>query len=104
MLAPEAGGERLIAVARFLWMSQVADVLRDRLGEAAAKVPKRTAPDLIVRAIGLFDPAVRSIAGQLGKPSAYSSQKAESLLGWSPRAVQDTIVDCAQSIIDLGSS
>jgi dihydroflavonol-4-reductase len=104
MLAPEAGGERLIAVAQFLWMSEVAEVLRDRLGEAAAKVPKRGVPDLLVRAIGLFDPAVRSIAGQLGKPSAYSSEKAESLLGWRPRAVQETIVDCAQSIIGQGAS
>jgi dihydroflavonol-4-reductase len=104
MLAPEAGGERFVAVAQFLWMSEVAEILRYRLGKAAAKVPKRGVPDLIVRGIGLFDPAVRSIAGQLGKPSAYSSRKAESLLGWSPRAVQETIVDCAQSIIDLGTS
>jgi dihydroflavonol-4-reductase len=104
MLAPEAGGERFVAVAQFLWMSEVAEVLRDSLGEAAAKVPKRGVPDLLVRGIGLFDPAVRSIAGQLGKPSAYSSQKAESLLGWSPRPVRETIVDCAQSIVGLSAS
>ena len=32
MTAPEAGGERFIAVARFQWMADVAAVLRDRLG------------------------------------------------------------------------
>jgi dihydroflavonol-4-reductase len=103
MLAPEAGGERFVAVAQFRWMAEVADVLRDRLGESAAKVPKRSVPNLLVRGIGLFDPAVRSISGQLGKRSAYSSEKAMGLLGWSPRPVEETIVDSAQSMIEMGA-
>ncbi len=101
MLAPEAGGERFVAVAGFRWMAEVAEVLRNGLGESAAKVPTRGIPDLLVRGMGLFDPAVRSIAPQLGKKSEYSSRKAESLLGWSPRPIEDTILDCAQSMIDL---
>ena len=67
MTAPEAGGERFIAVARFPWMAEVAAILRDRLGEAAAKVPKRNVPNFLVRAMGIFDPGVRSIVGQLGE-------------------------------------
>ena len=59
-------------------MSEVAAVLRDRLGEAAAKVPTRSVPDLLVRAMALFDPGVRSIVGQLGKKPTYSSEKAET--------------------------
>jgi nucleoside-diphosphate-sugar epimerase len=100
MTAPEAGGERLIAVARFQWMSDLAAVLRDRLGPAAAKAPKRSVPDFVVRAMGIFDPGVRSIAGQLGERVEVSSEKAQSLLGWSPRPVEETIVDCARSLID----
>jgi nucleoside-diphosphate-sugar epimerase len=100
MTAPEAGGERLIAVARFQWMSDLAAVLRDRLGPAAAKVPKRSVPDFVVRAMGIFDPSVRSIAGQLGERVEVSSEKAQSLLGWSPRPVEETIVDCARSLVD----
>jgi dihydroflavonol-4-reductase len=98
MTAPEAGGERFIAVARFQWMSEVAAVLRDRLGPAAAKVPKRAVPNFVVRAMGLFDPAVRSIAGQLGQKVELSSEKAERVLGWSPRPIDETIVECAQSL------
>lgn len=98
MTAPEAGGERFIAVARFQWMSEVAAVLRDRLGPAAAKVPKRAVPNLVVRAMGIFDPAVRSIAGQLGQKVELSSEKAERVLGWKPRPVDETIVDCARSL------
>jgi dihydroflavonol-4-reductase len=99
MTAPEAGGERFIAVARFQWMADVAAVLRERLGPAGAKVPKRALPDFAVRAIGIFDPSVRSIASQLGEKVELSSAKAESTLGWLPRPVEETIVDCAQSLL-----
>jgi dihydroflavonol-4-reductase len=102
MTAPEAAGKRLVAVAQFRWMSEVAEILRDRLGERASKVPTRTIPDLLVRAMGLFDPGVRSITGQLGKKLTYSSERAESLLGWSPRPVEETVADCAESLIDRG--
>jgi nucleoside-diphosphate-sugar epimerase len=103
MTAPEAGGERFIAVARFLWMSEVAAVLRDRLGDRAAKVPTRTVPNLVVRAMGLFDPGIRSIAGDLGKKVELSSEKARTRLGWSPRPVEDTIAECAESLVERGA-
>ena len=99
MTAPEAGGERFIAVNEFRWMSEVAAVLRDRLGPGASKVPKRAVPDLLVRGMAIFDPSVRSIVGQLGRRVETSSEKARTLLGWSPRPVEETVVDCAQSLI-----
>jgi dihydroflavonol-4-reductase len=102
MTAPEAGGERFIAVARFQWMADIAAVLRDRLGPAAAKVPKRGVPDFVVRGMGVFDPSVRSVAKQLGEKVELSSAKAESSLGWLPRPLEETIVDCAQSLIADG--
>ncbi len=98
MTDPAAAGERFIAVARFQWMADVAAVLRDRLGPAAGKVPKRNLPDLAVRAMGVVDPSVRSVAKQLGQKVEMSSQKAESTLGWSPRPVEETIVDCARGL------
>ena len=39
MSAPAAGGERFIAVSRFAWMSEVAEILRERLGPAAGEGP-----------------------------------------------------------------
>jgi dihydroflavonol-4-reductase len=98
MTAAAAGGERFIAVSRFAWMAEVAGVLRDRLGPAAEKVPTRQVPDLLVRAMGIFDPGVRSIVGQLGREMTYSSAKAESALGWSPRPIEETIADCGRSL------
>ncbi len=97
--APEAGGERFVAVESFQWMGDVAAVLRERMGEAAAKVPTRTVPNLLVRAMAIFDPGIRSIVGQLGRKTEASSERARTRLGWSPRPIDETIVECAQSLL-----
>lgn len=99
MTAAEAGGERFIAAGPFLWMTDVAEVLRERLGERAAKVPTRKVPNLLVRAMALLDPELRSVVPDLGKRIPCSAEKAQSRLGWSPRAIEDSIVDCAETLL-----
>jgi nucleoside-diphosphate-sugar epimerase len=100
MSAPQAGGERFVAVGQFAWMAEVAEILRERLGEDAAKVPTRTVPNLAVRAMGVFDPGVRSIVPQLGRRTNYSSEKAKERLGWQARALEETVVDTARSMLE----
>jgi dihydroflavonol-4-reductase len=100
MIDPAASGERFIAVDAFMWMSEVAAVLREHLGEDAAKVPTRSVPNLVVRAMALFDPSIRSIIGQLGKRTRLSSEKAKAQLGWSPRPLEETIAECGRSLVD----
>jgi nucleoside-diphosphate-sugar epimerase len=102
MTAPAAGGERFLAVDRFLWMQDVGRILRERLGRAAEKVPTRVAPNVLIRAMALFDPSVRSIVGELGESATYTAEKAKRTLGWEPRPVEDSITDTAQSLIDRG--
>ena len=103
MTSPEAGGERFIAVTEFLWMSEVAEMLRERLGPAASKVPTRVAPDLLVRAMALFDGGIRSFTSSLGKRTEYRTTKAQDLLGWSARPIDETIGETARSLIDHGA-
>jgi nucleoside-diphosphate-sugar epimerase len=102
MTAPSAGGERFLAVDRFLWMKDVARILRERLGAAASNVPTRVAPDLLIRAMGIFDPSVRSIVSDLGVSTTYTAEKAETTLGWETRPIEDSIADTAQSLIERG--
>jgi nucleoside-diphosphate-sugar epimerase len=104
MTTPEAGGQRFIATDRWLWLADVAAILRERLGDAAKKVPSRTAPDLLIRAMGLFDGSVRSIVSDLGRRSWYSSEKARTTLGWETRPVEDSIEDCARSLLKTTGS
>ena len=102
MTAPEAGGERFIAADRYLWMGEIGEVLRERLGEEAAKVPTRTVPNLLVRVMALFDPGIRSVVGGLGKRTELSSEKARTTLGWAPRPIEDSISETAESLIRHG--
>jgi dihydroflavonol-4-reductase len=102
MTSREAGGERFVANTKTMWMADVAQVLRERLGARASKVPTRIAPDLLVRAMALFDGGIRSFKSSLGKRTEYHTTKAHDLLGWSPRPIDDTIVETAESLIDHG--
>ncbi|HEX6387903.1 MAG TPA: NAD-dependent epimerase/dehydratase family protein, partial [Solirubrobacteraceae bacterium] len=99
MTDPAAAGERFIAIDEFLWLPQVAAILRERLGEAGKKVPTRTAPDFMIRLMALFDGSVRAFAGDVGKRSWLSSEKARTTLGWTTRPVEDSIEDCARSLL-----
>jgi len=99
MSDPAAGGERFIASGPFLWLSEVAAILRERLPREAAKAPGRVVPKPLIRLMGLFDPSVRSIVGDIGKKATYSAEKAKTVLGWEPRPIEDTIADCARSLI-----
>jgi nucleoside-diphosphate-sugar epimerase len=86
MAAPEAAGKRFLALAdgptiSFLRMAQI---LRDRLGPLAKRVPTEEAPgdelpDLVIH-----------------------NDRAKSLLGWKPRPMETTIVETAESLRDLG--
>ena len=99
MTAPQAAGQRLIAAGQFLWLSQVAAILREQLGPAAAKVPRRRVPSVAVRLLARFDPELRSVAGDLGRKTTYSLDNARRRVGWAPRPVEESIVDCARSLL-----
>lgn len=104
MTAPAAAGQRFIAAGPFYWMSEVAEILRDRLGDAAAKVPKRNVPNFVVRGMARFDSGLRSIVDDLGQRTDYSIENAKVRLGWSPRPIEQSVIDCARSLLDSGVS
>jgi nucleoside-diphosphate-sugar epimerase len=101
MTASEAGGERFLAAGPFLWMAEVAVILRERLGADGSKIPTRQVPNFVVRAMARFDPGLRTVVGDLGRRREFSSEKAKRKLGWTMRPIEDTIVDCAQSLMRL---
>jgi nucleoside-diphosphate-sugar epimerase len=103
MTAPEAKGERFLAVAGdFMTIRDIAVALKTRLGDTARKVPTRELPNWLLRVASMFDPAVKQILPELGKPKNGTSAKAQRVLGWSPRANVDAIVATADSLLELG--
>jgi nucleoside-diphosphate-sugar epimerase len=103
MTAPEAAGQRFIAAGQYAWMGELADMLRAKLPAAqAAKVPTRKVPNVVVRLVGLFDKDLGSVAPRLGRKRDFTSAKAQNLLGWRPRPTEETVLDCARSLIAEG--
>jgi nucleoside-diphosphate-sugar epimerase len=86
MASPVAAGRRYLALAdgpttTFL---EVARILRDRLPELAAKAPTEEAP------------------GDELQPVVIHNDRAKAELGFDPRPREDTIVETAESLRDLG--
>jgi nucleoside-diphosphate-sugar epimerase len=97
-----AKGERFLAVAGdFMLIRDIANVLKERMGEAGKKVPTRQLPNWLVRVAALKDPAVKQILPELGKLKNGTNEKAKRLLGWAPRPPEEAIVATAQSLLDL---
>jgi len=102
MTHPAARGERFLAVAGdFMTIQEIADLLKERMGDAARRVPTRVLPDWIVRLVSLFDPSVALIVPELGKFKNATNAKARSLLGWEPRSREDALVATADSLLKL---
>jgi nucleoside-diphosphate-sugar epimerase len=98
MISNAAAGQRFIGAGDFMWLADIADTLRAYLGPRASKVPSRGIPDVVVRTIARFVPALRTLVPLLGRQLTFSSAKAQRMLGFSPRPAAATIMDCAESL------
>ena len=100
---PQLGGDRFLAAGRFMKIIEIAEVLRERLPpEHTKKVPKRVMPDWMVSVLALFNPGVRSIKSEIGKTRNVDASHAKERLGWETRPAEDSLVDCAESLIEHG--
>lgn len=103
MRAPGAAGERfLLAGDPALSMGEIADILRTRLGQAAARVPTEAIPDDAVRAGAATNPMLRSVVDQLGYARRFSTDKARRILGWNPRPSRDAVEAAGGSMVERG--
>ncbi len=86
MAAPDAAGKRFLALADgpTLTILEFAQILRERLGTLAARVPTVEAP-------GPEPPRL-----------IIHNDRAKRELGWRPRPAETTIVETAESLRDLG--
>jgi len=96
-------GERFLALAGdFMWLNEIAQVLKDQMGEKARRVTTRQLPDWLVRLARFKDPAVKQIIPELGKWKNATGEKAQRVLGWSPRSREESVVATAESLVRLG--
>jgi dihydroflavonol-4-reductase len=102
LTAPGLAGERFIASGRFMKLREIADLLRAELGPPAHKVTQRNVPDWLVRVAALFNPVARAVVGELGSIRHQDASHARAVLGWETRPVEQSILDTARCLIDLG--
>ncbi len=100
--APGMAGERFIASGRFIKLREVADILRDQLGPQAHRVSTRNVPDWLVRVLAKFNPLAKAVVGELGSVRNQDASHAKAVLGWATRPIEQSIVDCARSLLELG--
>lgn len=103
MTAPEAAGQRFIAASDWVWMTDVASILRSALGDRAKKVPTKPMPDFVLRIVALFNRQMKFVVPLLGRKHVFTSAKAEAMLGWKPRSARATIIESAESAIAVGA-
>ena len=103
MTHPAARGERFIATSGdIMSMLAIATILRERLGDAARKVPTRELPSWLVRLAARFDRTLKTVVPLLDSTRRATSAKAERLLEWRPRSPEEAIVATAESLIKFG--
>ena len=100
--APGLAGERFIASGRFMKLREIADLLRATLGAQAHKVTTRNVPDWLVRVAARFNPLAKAVVGELGSVRHQDASHAKAVLGWQTRPVEQSIVDSARCLLELG--
>lgn len=105
MLEPRAAGQRFIAAGELRWNADLADILRAGLDpDSAALVCGVELPDETVRELARSDPGLATIVSELGREVRYRTDKAREVLGWSPRPIEESVLDSARSLLALPAS
>lgn len=99
---PAAGGQRFCCAAGPIWFSQIAALLAEHFAARGLRVATRTAPDIAVRLRALWDPGARLLVHKLGKSFEVSTERIRRVLGFAPRALAETVIDTAESLIAHG--
>lgn len=95
-------GERFACAADFMWMEDMARVLREHMGTDARRVPTRRMPTPVLKLMALFSRDIRQISGEVGKRKVVSGQHAKDKLGWTTIPSEQTVLDTGRSLVAQG--
>ncbi|KPP81860.1 MAG: NAD-dependent epimerase/dehydratase family protein [Erythrobacter sp.] len=95
-------GERFAVSDKFLWMQDIAGVLRERVPDLAGKVPSRRLPSIVVKLLAPFMADIRQVKTELGRHRDVSGAHARQALGIDYISAEDSIEATARSLADKG--
>tara|TARA_R110002126_G_scaffold290914_1_gene449471 strand:- start:10954 stop:11976 length:1023 start_codon:yes stop_codon:yes gene_type:complete len=94
---PESAGQRFACSGGYLEFSDFSAILKAQYPDR--KIPTRVAPNLLMRFLALFDPAIRGIIPALGQRAEVSSAKAQAQLGIAFRPVSASLLETAAFLL-----
>ena len=100
---PAAAGQRFCCATDHAWMRDIAEILDRNFRDRGYKVPTRSIPDFLVKAIALFDKTTRVVVHELGQHQYIDNRKIVDVLGWKPRSLEEMVVDMGNSMIEQGA-
>jgi nucleoside-diphosphate-sugar epimerase len=100
MTSPQAVGARTIVTNPAQSLTEIAQMLRARLGAAAGKVPVRRMPSWMAALAALFDPSLRDAKGYVGIRRHYDVSGGPALLGRPLRTTEGAVEATARSLIE----
>ncbi|EBA13467.1 Dihydrokaempferol 4-reductase [Roseobacter sp. CCS2] len=95
---PETHGQRIMTVDSFISFKELA--LSIKAAHPNRKIPTRVAPDFLIRFLGRFDPAIKSIIPSLGRVDKMDNARAISTLGRGMRRGQKAAAASATYLIE----
>ncbi|HQZ11726.1 MAG TPA: NAD-dependent epimerase/dehydratase family protein [Devosia sp.] len=102
MTSPRAAGRRHIAAAPPIQFIDLARHLAKSEPRFAARLPRREAPDALVRLYALFDRDARAAVANLGHPRHFDTSAGTALLGRAFISAEAAAAATARSLIELG--
>ena len=100
MQNPNSNGERFALAEKDLWYKDVAKVLRDN---GFDKAPTFNVPVWLAKILANFSKELKITLPYLGRVrSVKNTSKAKDILGWNPRPAEQSIIDIAEQIKEMG--
>ena len=92
--------KRIIGAAEFMWFTEIAGILKAAYPHK--RIPMRTAPDILIRLIGMFDRSIRSIVPLLGRHQELDNARARTLLDIDFIPAAESVRTAARYIMERG--
>ena len=99
MQTPASNGERFAIVEKDLWYTDVAKILREN---GFDKAPTMGIPVWLAKILANFNKDLKLTLPYLGRTRSIKNTKAREILGWDPKPAEESILDIANQMKDLG--
>ena len=95
-----SNGERFALSQKDLWYKDISKLLKEN---GFDKAPKLTVPLWLAKFLTNFNKELKIAAPFMGRVRSVSkSSKAKDILGWNPRSVEESILEIAKQIKEMG--